>query len=78
MRQEDLVALKAGCPRRLTAKEHCDRVRFDHNLVKKRIPNNKYDLIYPKEAPGEDPDLYLKLYKKADEIWKMSTGTMKN
>lgn len=35
-------------------------------------------LIYPKQAPGGDPDLYLKFQKRADEIWKSATGTIIN
>lgn len=42
-------------------REHCDRVRFDPNTVKNKFPNNGFRLIYPKDAPGEDPDLYLKI-----------------
>lgn len=45
----------------MTAKEHSERVRFDPSLVMKRLGGrNKFKLIYPKEAPGDDPDLYLK------------------
>ena len=52
-------------------------MRFNHTLVED-IPNNKYMLIYPKQAPGGDPDLYLKFQKRADEIWKSATGTIIN
>ena len=44
--------------KRMTAKEHSDRVRFDPTLVAKRLPKNGFRLIYPADAPGADPDLY--------------------
>ena len=59
----------------MSVKEHCDRVKFDPSLVAIRFPNSGYRLIYPKEAPGEDPDLYLKIQKKAHQMWKAATGT---
>jgi hypothetical protein len=45
----------------MTAKEHCEKVRFDPKLVTQRLPRNAYRLIYPKEAKGDDPELYLKI-----------------
>ena len=59
----------------MTAKEHCEKVRFDPNLVTQRFPRNAYRLIYPKEAKGDDPELYLKILRKSNEIWKAATGT---
>lgn len=44
----------------MSAKEHCERVRFDPKLVAQKMPQNGYRLIYPKDARGEDPDLYTK------------------
>ena len=66
----------AGIYKRMNVKEHCDRVRFDPSLVAQRFPNSGYRLIYPKDAPGEDPDLYLKIQKKAHQMWKLTTGTV--
>jgi len=60
---------------RLTVKEHADRVRLDPTLVERRYPDNGFRLIYPKEAPGEDPALYEKIVKRADAMWKKATGT---
>ena len=54
--QQNLLNVK-----RPTAKEHSDRVRFDPGLVGKHLPDNGFRLIYPADAPGEDPDLYLKI-----------------
>ena len=58
MKQEMKQQIQLNVYKRLTAKEHSERVRFDPTLVEKKIKNNKFKLIYPKEAPGEDPDLY--------------------
>lgn len=59
MKQEMKQQIVLNQYKRLTAKEHSERVRFNHMLVED-IPNNKYMLIYPQQAPGGDPDLYLK------------------
>lgn len=56
--------------------EHSARVRFDPAEVIDALPGNKFKLIFPKEAPGADPDLYNKLLLKATNIFKTSTGTM--
>lgn len=53
----------------MSAKEHCERVRFDPNLVKTHLPDSGFRLIHPKDARGDDPDLYLRISKKAMEIW---------
>lgn len=45
----------------MSAKEHCERVRFEPNTIYQKFPNNGYKLIFPKEAPGPDPDLYLRI-----------------
>lgn len=76
MKQEMKQQIQQNIYKRLTAKEHSERVRFDPNLVEKKIKNNKFKLIYPKESTGEDTDLYSKFQKKATEIWKASTGTI--
>lgn len=44
--------------------------------MEKRLPNSGFRLLYPKEARGDDPDLYVKIQKKATEMWQMSTGTV--
>jgi hypothetical protein len=54
----------AGGQKRLTTKEHSDRVRFDPTTVKQKLPNNGFRLVYPKDAPGDDPMLYEKIQKK--------------
>jgi hypothetical protein len=60
----------------MSAKEHCDKVKFDPSTVAHRLPNSGFSLIYPKEAPGDDPDLYIKIHKKAHNLWKLATGTV--
>lgn len=54
-------------------------MRFDHEQVEARLgDSNNFKLIYPKEAPGADPDLYNKFQRKANEIWRALTGTKQN
>ena len=56
--------------------EHSQRVRFDPEQVDMRLGDqNRFKLIYPKEAPGADPDLYNKFQRKANDIWRAATGT---
>ena len=38
---------KNGFFKRLSAKEHSDKVKFDPNLVQQQFPQNKFSLIYP-------------------------------
>lgn len=64
-----------GIYKRPSAKEHCERVKFDHTLVEKCLPHNGFRLAYPKDAPGKDPDLYLRISKKSFEIFRATTGT---
>lgn len=59
----------------MSAKEHCERVRFDPKLVQQKFPDSGYKLIHPCDAPGADPDLYLKITKKSFEIFRSATGT---
>lgn len=61
MRQERQQLERCGVYKRLTAKEHCERVRFDPKVWEQRFPNSGYRWIYPQDAPGEDPDLYVKI-----------------
>ncbi len=58
----------------MTAKEHSDRVRFDPNTVKQKFPNSGYRLIYP--TTSQHSDMYLKISKRANEMWKENTGTV--
>lgn len=50
-------------------------MRFDPEEVEVKLPHNKFKLIYPKEAPGADPELYVKMQKRATDMWKAATGT---
>ena len=61
----------SGTYKRLTVKEHCEKVRFDPTLVEKNLADNKFKLIYPKEGK----DSYEKFQKKASQFWSMATGT---
>jgi hypothetical protein len=62
----------------MTVKEHCDRVRFDHNLVEKFLPGSNFKRIYPLDpgAGGVDKngealeEIYIKLEKSAQTMWK--------
>ena len=59
--------------RRMTAAEHCQRVKFDYNLIDTYIPDCGFKRIYPLDpgsshvaANGEDLDeVYSKLEKAA-------------
>jgi len=71
--------------RRMNVREHCNRVRFDTNLIDSCIPNNKYKKIYPPE-PGETgfaangdslEEVYAKLEKTSATIWKKQVGMIK-
>ena len=51
----------SGMCKRLTVKEHCDRVRFDPTLIEKHVKDNKFRLIYPKTGGNsQDGDDYEK------------------
>ena len=65
MKQEMKQQIQQNAYKRLSAKEHSDRVRFDPNIAMQKVRDNKFKLIYPKEAPGSDPDLYTKLQERA-------------
>lgn len=74
MKIEQKQALQqGGAYKRLTVKEHCDRVRFDPTKVARLLPGNMFKLIYPRE----DMSLYEKFQRKANEIWQITTGTLK-
>ena len=48
----------------MSAKEHCDRVKFDPKKVETHLPDSGFKLIYPCEE-----DLYIKIQKRATEMW---------
>ena len=62
-----------GNIKRMTVKEHNDRVKFDYNLIDQHIPNNAFKRIYPadpgkagKAENGDDlEEFYIKLEKSA-------------
>ena len=66
----------------MTAREHCERVKFEFALVDRYIPNNKFKRIYPYDRSmagvaenGDDlGDLYRKLEKSSALIWKKIAG----
>lgn len=70
----------------MTAREHCERVKFDFSLVDRYVPNNKFKRIYPYDASmagtaenGDDlGDLYAKLEKSSTIVWKKIAGMMNN
>ena len=65
-----------NCYKRMTVNQHCDRVRWDPSEVAEKLPDSGFRLIYPKQAPGPDPDIYTKIQKKAAQMWKLATGTV--
>ena len=73
---EKLRLEKEGIYKRPSAKEQCERVRFQSQLVKQQLPESGYKLIYPADAPGPDPDLYLRIQKASYDIFKSATGTV--
>ena len=82
LKQEKNLANQYGHLRRMTVKEHSERVRFDHNLVDKYLPKSNYKRIYPVDpgsggvaANGDQlEDLYVKLEKSAQTVWKKQVG----
>ena len=74
--------MQYGNVRRMTVKEHCERVRFDYNLIEQYIPGNKFKRIFPLD-PGsgglatngdELEEIYAKLEKTSNTIWKKQVG----
>lgn len=59
--------------KRMSVKEHNERVKFDYNLIDQHIPNNAFKRIYPVDpgkagtaANGDDlEEFYVKLEKSA-------------
>lgn len=82
LKQEQKFALQYGNVRRMTVKEHSERVRFDHYLIDSYIPNNKFKRIFPLDpgagsysCNGDDLDeTYAKLLKTSNTIWKKQVG----
>ena len=60
-----------GNIKRMTVKEHCERIKFDHNLIERYVPYNGFKKIFPIDPwcgeitdAGEDmEDVYVKLEK---------------
>jgi tubulin polyglutamylase TTLL6/13 len=72
MRAEQKAAMLAGgFFKRLTVKEHIDRVKFDPKEVSNLDKENGFRLIYPTDTT----DKYDKFLRKAHEIWQVTTGT---
>jgi hypothetical protein len=61
--------------KRLTAKEHSEKVKFDTSQILSNYPGNKYKQIYPLAEGESDP--YEKFLKKGNEFWQIATGTYK-
>lgn len=82
LKQEQKQAMQYGNVKRMTVKEHSERVRFDHNLIDQYIPGNNFKRIYPLDpgcgglAPNGDEleELYVKLEKAAQTVWKKQVG----
>ena len=79
---EQRLAMQYGNVRRMTVKEHSERVRFDHHLIDSYIPGNKFKRIFPVD-PGcaglasngdELEEIYAKLEKTSNTIWKKQVG----
>ena len=76
------MAMQYASSKRMTAKEHNQRVRFDHYLIEQYIPNNKFKRIFPLcpgtggfAANGDDlEEIYVKLEKTSNTLWKKQVG----
>ena len=74
--------MQYGNIKRMSVKEHNERVRFDCNLVDQYLPNNQFKRIYPVDpgtagvAPNGDDleEFYVKLEKSAATVWKKQVG----
>ena len=79
MKVEMKQQIQQNIYKRPSAMEHAQRVRVEPESIVDRLSgDNKFKLIYPKDAPGPDPDLYNKFQKKARDIWSALTGTTTN
>ena len=78
LKQEQKMQMQYGNVKRMSVKEHSERVRFDYNLIDKHIPNNGFKRIYPCDpgtagvaSNGDDlEEFYVKLEKSAQTVWK--------
>jgi tubulin polyglutamylase TTLL6/13 len=79
--EQKQAMLSGGFFKRLTVREHLERVRFDPGEVAKKDPGNGFRLIYPKgegnSAADDDGWKYEKFLRKAHEIWQVTTGTVR-
>lgn len=77
MKSEQRAAISSGgFYKRLTVKEHLEKVRFNPHMVERMDPSNGFRLVFPR---GEDEDAgkYDRYLRKAHEIWQVTTGTLK-
>ncbi|TNV73845.1 hypothetical protein FGO68_gene12866 [Halteria grandinella] len=75
LRAEQKSAMQSGgFFKRLTVREHLDRVRFDPSTVAKNDPGNGFRLVYPTDESGSRYDKFL---RKASDIWQVTTGTVR-
>lgn len=74
--------MQYGNMKRMTAVEHCGRVKFDYNLIEQYIADNQFKRIFPLD-PGtggfasngdELEEVYKKLEKSANLLWKKQVG----
>lgn len=84
LKQEKLQNMQVRGAQRMSAQEHCQRVKFDYNLVDQYIPGNNYKRIYPLDpgrggyaANGDELEhVYRDLEKSANLVWKKQAGTL--
>lgn len=82
LKQEQRQAMQYGNIKRMSVKEHNERVRFDYNLIDQYIPGNGFKRIYPCDpgqaglaSNGDDlEEFYNKLEKSAATVWKKQVG----
>ena len=73
LKQEQKMQMQYGNIKRMSVKEHNERVRFDYNLMDQYIPNKAFKRIYPCDpgtagvaTNGDDlEEFYAKLEKSA-------------
>ena len=77
LRKEKAQAMIDSGVRRMTAKEHSLRVRFDIKLIESLVPNNRFKRIYPLDAGQYAPGLeefYMQLEKFSNRTWRKQAG----
>jgi hypothetical protein len=80
MRSEQKAAMLAGgFFKRLTVREHLERVRFDPTSLSKLDPSNGFKLIFPRDPALSDDNSYKyeRFLRKANDIWQVTTGTVR-